>query len=116
MEQKPRFDIVYLDEAWEFLESLPEKVQDKVVYNINEARFLTDKTLFEKLGDSDIWEFRTIYNGMAYRLFAFWDNDTKALVVATHGLIKKTQKTPPRDIAKAERIRNEYINEKKKAR
>lgn len=116
VEQKPKFDIVYLDEAWEFLESLPEKVQDKVVYNINKARFLTDKTLFEKLGDSDIWEFRTIYNGMAYRLFAFWDNEAKALVVATHGLIKKTQKTPPRDIAKAERIRNEYINEKKKAR
>lgn len=71
MEQKPRFDIVYLDEAWDFLGSLPEKVQDKVVYNINKSRYVTDKTLFEKLGDTGIWEFRTPYNGMAYRLFAF---------------------------------------------
>lgn len=112
MELKPRFDIVYLDEAWDFLESLPEKVQDKAVYNINKSRYVTDKTLFEKLGSSDIWEFRTAYNGMAYRLFAFWDKDEQTLVVATHGLIKKTQKTPAREIAKAERIRKAYMNTK----
>ena len=61
---------------------------------------------------SEIWEFRTLYNGIAYRLFAFWDTEEKTLVVATHGIIKKTQKTPSKEIAKAEAIRKEYFKNK----
>ena len=34
-------------------------------------------------------------------------------LVATHGIIKKTQKTPKKEIVKAERIRQEYFNAKK---
>ena len=36
------------------------------------------------------------------------------LVVATHGLIKKTNKTPLADIKKAEQIKREYFEEKKR--
>lgn len=68
--------------------------------------------LFKKLEKSEIWEFRTLYNGIAYRLFAFWDTEEKTLVVATHGIIKKTQKTPSKEIAKAEAIRKEYFKNK----
>lgn len=57
--------------------------------------------IFKKLESTDIWEFRTLYNKTAYRLFAFWDKDEETLVIATHGLIKKTQKTPTKEIAKA---------------
>ncbi len=46
------------------------------------------------------------------RLFAFWDTETETLVVATHGIIKKTQKTPQKEIQRAEEIRKEYFNEK----
>ena len=44
-----------------------------------------------------------------------WQKDTQTdtLVIATHGIIKKTQKTPKKEIAKAERIRQEYFNAKK---
>ena len=45
---------------------------------------------------------------------AFWDNEIKAMVIVTHGMVKKTQKTPKKEIAKAERIRQEYYNEKNK--
>jgi phage-related protein len=55
-----------------------------------------------------------LYNKVKYRLFAFWDTQTDTLVIATHGIIKKTQKTPKKEIAKAERIRQEYFNAKKK--
>lgn len=72
-----------------------------------------DKELFKKLENSEIWEFRTLYNGIAYRLFAFWDNEIRALVVVTHGIVKKTQKTPKKEIEKAERIRQEYFNDRK---
>lgn len=50
---------------------------------------------------------------MAYRLFAFWDKDGETLVIATHGLVKKSQKTPKREIEKAERIRIGYFESKK---
>lgn len=49
---------------------------------------------------------------MAYRLFAFWDKEENAMVVATHGLIKKTQKTPANEIRKAEAIMKTYYNDK----
>ena len=73
-----------------------------------------NKELFKKLENSEIWEFRTLYNGIAYRLFAFWDTDTQTLVVATHGIIKKTQKTPKKEIARAEAIMKQYFEFKNK--
>lgn len=76
---------------------------------------MIDPELFKKLDDTDIWEFRTFYNKVKYRLLAFGDKDngTNTLVIATHGFIKKTQKTPPKEIAKAEDIRKAYFNSKK---
>ena len=44
---------------------------------------------------------------------AFWDTEECALVIATHGVIKKTQKTPVKEIAKAEKIRKEYFYHKR---
>ena len=67
--------------------------------------------MFKKL-TVDIWEFRTLYNKTHYRLFAFWDKDETTFVVATHGLIKKTDKTPYGDLEKAERLRKDYFNSK----
>ena len=45
---------------------------------------------------------------------AFLDTEEETLVIATHGIVKKTQKTPLKEIAKAEEIRKEYFNNKKK--
>ncbi|MFR3916700.1 MAG: type II toxin-antitoxin system RelE/ParE family toxin [Phocaeicola vulgatus] len=108
-----RFKIVYTEEAYEFIHSLPEKVQDKIAYNIFKSRVVIDKELFKKLEGTDIWEFRTLYNGICYRLLAFWDTEEDTLVIATHGFIKKTQKTPSKEIDKAENIRKQYFNDKK---
>ena len=69
--------------------------------------------IFKKLENTDIWEFRTLYNGICYRLFSFWDTDTGTMVIATHGIVKKTMKTPMKEIAKAEEIRKEYFKRKK---
>lgn len=71
--------------------------------------------MFKKLNNY-IWEFRTLYNSKSYRLFAFWDNtdEQETLVIATHGILKKTQKTPTREIKKAEEIRKGYVDNKLK--
>ena len=87
----------------------------KILYNIDRvAGGERNKELFKKLENSEIWEFRTLYNGIAYRLFAFWDTDMNTLVVATHGIIKKTQKTPKKEIARAEAIMKQYFEIKNK--
>lgn len=110
---KPIFNLITLKEAKDFLTSLPDNVREKMLYNIRKVRFgVKDDNLFKKLGDSDIWEFRTSLQGMAYRLFAFWDKEGETLVIATHGIIKKTQKTPKREIDKAIAIRKEWFNNK----
>lgn len=61
-----------------------------------------------------IWELRTLFNGICYRLFAFWDTDSETLIVVTHGVIKKTQKTTAKEIARAEEIRRLYFELKNK--
>ncbi len=113
MELKAKYDVIYMEAAIRYLDSLPEKVRDKIAFNISKSRYFMDKELFKKLND-DIWEFRTRYQGMTYRLLAFWDNDAGSLVVATNGFIKKTQKTPANELAKAEALRKEYFSNKNK--
>jgi phage-related protein len=73
---------------------------------------LNDPELFKKL-DGEIWEFRTFYNKTHFRLFAFWDNFKKdyTFVVCTHGIIKKSRKTPPSEIKKAESLRKQYLKQ-----
>jgi phage-related protein len=108
--QKPKFRVEFLEEAADFLDSLNEKVRDKIIYNITKAGFSSDKELFKKL-NNEIWEFRTLVNKNHYRLFAFWDKSEKSetVVISTHGLIKKTEKTPRADLEKAERLRKKYF-------
>ena len=66
------FRLVLTDEAQDFIESLPEAVSYKIYYNIKRvAGGERNKELFKKLENSEIWEFRTLYNKTAYRLFAF---------------------------------------------
>ena len=112
---KPNFDIELLPEAIEFLEALDDKIREKIYYNIKKAQFVNDKELFKKLNDF-IWEFWTLYKSKAYRLFSFWDKtqENETLVIATHGILKKTQKTPPKEIKKAEEIRKQYLENKLK--
>lgn len=114
MEEK--FKIVYTEEAYGFICSLPQKVQDKIAYNIAKSSIVMDKELFKKLDDTNIWEFRTLYEGICYRLLAFWDTEAQALVIATHGFIKKTNKTPSKEIKRAEAIRKQYFNDKQQER
>ena len=106
--------VLLMDEASAFIRSLPIKVQRKITFNYRKVEEgVMDKELFKKLEGSNIWEFRTLYQKIAYRLFAFWDTESDTLIVATHGIIKKTQKTPSKEIAKAEKLKEIYFNNKK---
>lgn len=106
--------IVLSDEAKNFIKLQPLKAQQKIYFNIFKVEGgIMDKDLFKKLEGSEIWELRTLFNGVCYRLFAFWDKDLGSYVIVTHGIVKKTQRTPKKEIEKAERLMQEYFNDKK---
>jgi phage-related protein len=109
------FEIVFLNEAFEFLKSLDTKHSNRIIYNIRKAQQKHDPELFKKLKD-DIWEFRTLYQGLQYRLLAFWDKTDNAntLVISTHGFIKKQSKVSDNEIGKAVKQRTKYFNDKLK--
>lgn len=108
-----KFEVLFLTEAREFLLEMDEKSRNKVIFNIDKAKITNDNNLFKKL-KGEIWEFRTLYNNTHYRLFAFWDKEEKheTLVLTTHGIIKKTDKTPEKEIEKADQIRLKYFEQK----
>jgi len=107
------FEVVFLDEAFEFLSGLERKHYEKILYNIRKSQVELDPELFKKLSD-DIWEFRTLYQGFQYRLLAFWDKTSTidTLVVSTHGFIKKRSKVPDNEVQKAVKIRTNYLADK----
>ena len=109
---EPKFKVELLDDAVEFIESLDEKTKAKIYYNIKLSQYKNDNELFKKLTEN-IWEFRTLYNKTYYRFFAFWDktNKQETLVISTHGIEKKTSKTPKNEILKAENLRTLYFEQ-----
>ena len=109
-----RFETRFTDEALKFLEELDMKGREKILSNIRKAEVTINDELFKKLRD-DIWEFRTLYKKCHYRLLAFWDKEERAVVIATCGFIKKTNKTPNTLIEKAITMKNKYYIEKSNA-
>ena len=110
-----KFQIQFLEDAKVFLDNLDVKAREKIIYNIRKAQVINDKELFKKL-TNEIWEFRTLFNKTHYRLFAFWTKTEKTdtVVISTHGIIKKTDKTPHGDLDKAERLRKLYLENNKR--
>lgn len=110
---KKLFDIIFLEEAFNFLKILDSKHSEKIIYNIRKSQIKNDSQLFKKL-NGEIWEFRTLYKGNQYRLLAFWDkqNSQNTLVISTHGFIKKQSKVPDKEIDRATKIRLNYFEDK----
>ena len=104
-----KIKVIISQEVNDFLSKIDISAKTKIIFNIDKiANGHRDAELFKKLENTDIWEFRTRYNKIQYRLLAFWDTNTETLIVTTHGFIKKTQKTPIKEIQKAENAMKEY--------
>lgn len=61
-------------------------------------------------GKSNLYEIRIEYASNIYRVFCCFDEDD--LVILFNGFQKKTQKTPPKEIERAEKIKEEYFTQK----
>ena len=108
-----KYEVRFLEPAIDFLDTLDDKTREKILFNIWKSRETNDPELFKKLS-GEIWEFRTRFKNKQFRLFAFWDKDSdrQTLVISTHGFIKKTQKTPKKEIERAEQLRKDYFENK----
>ena len=103
------FNIDFHEQAKKFLLTLDKDAQEKILEDLKKARDSNDVSVFKKLNKT-IWEFRSRWKKIEYRFLAFWSPHTNSLVIATHGFVKKTQKTPIQEIKKAEQIRKMYLN------
>ena len=111
-------EVIFLNHAEDFVDSLEVKSRKKLFQAIRKTKERLIGQWFTKLKGSDgIYEFRFDESGKFYRLFAFWDIEfqNETLIVGTHGIAKKTNKTPKEEIAKAERIKRDYFEEKRKS-
>jgi len=98
----------------EFVGHLEGKDAQKVlwVFRLIERIDHVPKQYLKKLtGTDDIWECRVRTSSGAYRFFSFFVQGGN--LVVTHGYSKKTNKTNPREIQKAERYRRDYLTRTK---
>jgi phage-related protein len=109
-----KFEIEFLEPAFEFLGYIDTKAREKLIFNIEKAKLLNDPKIFKKL-DRDLWEFRAESKKIQYRLIAFWDkrNGKNTLVICTHGFIKKTDKLPMKEMQRARELMKQYLQEAK---
>ena len=98
----------------EFLESLSIKERAMIYKNIeklieykNNNYSLSPK--FSKHLDDGIFELKVQLKNKTSRSLYFYE--AEQMIIFTNGFIKKTQKTPPKEIAKAKKIREEYHHE-----
>jgi len=107
-----QIEIIALPQAEEFLDNVEENVRKKFFHAFRKTQQRIFGNWFKKLvGTNELFEFRVDNNGKYYRLFAFWDTreSNQTLIVASHGLLKKSNKTPKSDIEKAENIKQNYF-------
>jgi phage-related protein len=64
------------------------------------------------VGVRGLYEIRVEEGGNIYRIFCCMDEGN--LVVLFNGFQKKSQKTPPEEIARATRIMNDYFRKKER--
>lgn len=109
-----KFDIL-LKEAEEYFLGQTEKVQAKLLLAFDKVEAGHKGDWFEKLkGTEGIFEFRQSDHQKFYRVFAFWDSEEEnTLIIGTHGIDKKSNKTPSEEIKKAEQIKKKYFKDKK---
>jgi len=98
----------------EFYEAQTWKVQKKILWTLKIVETLdrVPEIYFKHLENTNaLYEIRVQVGNDIFRIFCFFDNNN--LVVVGHGFQKKTQKTPTKEIEKAEKIKKEYYEEKK---
>jgi phage-related protein len=102
-----------LDNGVKHIMSLPVVDQAKVFETINYFLDLKNDNLpikesLSKHLDDGIFELRTSLSNTIVRTLYFYQKGAK--IILTHGFMKKTQKTPRKEIERAKELRKIYHN------
>ena len=111
--EKVRRILLFKSYFKEFYVSQSKLVRDKInfVLRLIETQRIIPMKFFRAIVESDgIYEIRVEVESNIYRIFCCFDEGS--LVVLFHGFQKKTQKTPRREIERAEAIKKEYFKNK----
>jgi phage-related protein len=98
----------------DFYKSLDEKIQEKIdwVFEIVKTADHIPKKFFDHLtGSNGLFEIRIEFESNIYRVLCFFDKGN--LVILINSFQKKTQKTPPKEIVLAEKLKKQYFIDKK---
>jgi len=109
--------IAYKDEFVKFYRNQDKKIQEKIEYILDLVRYEKNVPIkfFKYLENTDgIYEIKVITTFKSIRILCFFDEGQ--LVVLTNCFLKKTQKTPTKEIKIAERLKKEYMIEKRGGR
>lgn len=96
-----------------FYNKQDDKIQQKIEYVLDLIRFekQVPKKFYKYLEDSDgIYEVKVLTTFKSLRLLCFHDEGN--LIVLVNCFVKKTQKTPKKEIKLTERLKKEYFKEK----
>lgn len=95
--------------AYDFIEEQSPKMNQKIYRTIGllEAVGPQLRMPYSKHLDDGIFELRMELGSDITRVLYFFVVDKK--VVLTHGFVKKTQKTPPSEIVRAKKYRDDYL-------
>lgn len=106
--------IFYENHFIEFYKKQNKKVKGKIQYVfelIKQVNRVPEKFLKHLTGTNGLYEVRIEYESNIYRIFCCFDEGQ--LVVLFNAFQKKTEKTPQKEIDKAERLMKEYFDKKK---
>ena len=105
--------IVYKNYFIDFYKEQDEKVQEKIEYVLDLVRFekrVPVKFLKYLESTDGIYEVRVTTTFKNVRILCFFEKGE--LVILTNCFLKKSQKTPRKEIKLAEKLKKEYLNEK----
>jgi phage-related protein len=105
--------IAYKEYFADFYKAQNEKVREKIGYVLDMVRFerQVPKKFFKYLENTNgIYEARVITTFKSIRILCFFDDGN--LVVLVNCFLKKTQKTPRKEIKLAEKLKKEYLKDK----
>ena len=97
----------------DFYNDQDEKTQEKIEFVLDLVRLerQVPKKFFKYLENTDgIYEVRVITTFKSIRILSFFDEGN--LVILANCFVKKTQKTPRKEIKLAEKLKKEYLKEK----
>lgn len=99
----------------EHILSLPDKLQAKVLRSLKLLQLKGSELRYpdtDDVGDG-IFELRTSFGNDIERALFFFTEDRRAII--THGFVKKTRRTPSRELRRAKEYRADYYAQKKEA-